>query len=131
MSPRQFLRLWELRHGKLSGEQQEDFLSHPEIPAIILYSPTSVLRLLKERRRLSDLRVALEAEGVTKRRGTASSPEKQSSILRKPRPNNAGDLPVIDKDLPTPNRPAKKSPRKARGSDPSLRKIAQQYKWWE
>jgi len=131
MSPRQLMRLWELRHGKLSAAQQEDFLSHPEIPAIIIYSPTSVLKYLKERRRLSDLRLALETQGVIKRRGRTSSPEKQSSILRKPRPNNAGDLPVIDKDLPTPNRPAKKSPRKARGLDPSLRKIAQQYKWWE
>lgn len=131
MSPRQLLRLWELRHGKLSAAQQEEFLSHPEIPAIIIYSPTSVLRFLKERRQLSDLLAALETEGVTKMRGGTSPPEKQSSILKKPRPHNAGILPVTDKDLPTPNRPAKRSPRKARGSELSLRKIAQQYKWWE
>lgn len=131
MSPRQLMRLWELRHGKLSAAQQEEFLSHPEIPALIIYSPTAVLRLLKESRRLSDLQVALETERVTKMRGRTLPYEKQSSILRKPRPHNAGILPVTDKNLPTPNRPAKKSPRKARGSELFLREIAQQYKWWE
>ena len=27
MSPRQLMRLWEIRHGKLSAAQQEDFLA--------------------------------------------------------------------------------------------------------
>ena len=131
MSPRQLLRLWELRHGKLSPAQQEDFLSHPEIPAIIIYSPTSVLRLLRDRRQLSDLRAALESQGTIKSKGRNSRPEKESSILKKPRPGTTDNLPVVDKDLPAPNRQAKKSHRKADRSQPSLRKIAQQYKWWE
>ena len=130
MSPRQLMRLWELRHGKLSPAQQEDFLAHPEIPAIIIYPATYVLKLLREKRKLSDLRAALESQRVTKRRGRTSQPEKESSILKKPRPNTADDLPVIDKDLPSPNRPAEKAQRKE-APLPSLRKIAQQYKWWE
>ena len=131
MSPRQLLRLWELQHGRLSPVQREEFMSHPEVSSIIIYSPTSVLQLLKNNRKLTDLRTALEVHGVIKKRGRASGLARQNSILKKPRPHGGANLPVSDKELPPPKRLARKTPPKERGGDSGLRKIAQQYRWWD
>lgn len=131
MSPRQLMRLWEIRHGKLSAEQQQDFLSHPDIPSIIIFSPTSVIQHLKENPKLDDLRTALEVHGVIAGRKRPRAVSGPSSILKKPRPHRSPNLPLADKDLPKPNREPKKTPPKRRGKDAQLRKIAQRYRWWE
>ena len=131
MSPRQLMRLWEIRHGKLSAAQQEDFLAHPEVPAIIIYSPTSVIRLLKANPKLDDLRGALDEQGVIAGRKRSRARSGPSSIVKKPRPSRSPNLPLADKDLPKPKRERKETPPKPRSKDAQLRKIAQRYRWWD
>jgi hypothetical protein len=131
LSPRQLLRLWELHHGTLDPKQKEAFLQHPEIPAIIIYSPTSVAQLLRENPKLEKLRMALEIHGVIRKKKGAQPGSTATSILKKPRPHSGANLPLSDKSLPKPKREAKKSLPKERSKDSQLRKIAQRYRWWE
>ena len=132
MESRNFLRLWELRYGKLSGERQREFLQHPDVAEILKFSPSSVVQFLRLHRDLEQLRGALEIDGRRKYQKAPKPVSGETSIIRKPRISGKNGSITAGRNLPKPVRPAEKTKAKQTGAErESIREVAKKYRWWD
>jgi hypothetical protein len=132
MESRNFLRLWELRYGKLSSDRQRDFLEHPDVAEILKFSPSSVVQFLRVHRDIEQLRSALEIEGRRKHQKAARAVAGETSIIRKPRTSAMNGSITAGRNLPKPIRQAGKTKAKQTGAErQSIREVAKKYRWWD